>query len=189
MDTRFQRILSLVKRTGDRVVVTDPNGDDAFVVMGLDQYEDLIDSFDYLNTDFEGEEGSEEEDIDLGEEVEDEPVEDLPEDFFAPEPEKVVEPQIPADFPAETPAAQASESQNKRRPDIWDVMQEAGGSSQTWDVNAASAEEQQRMAKTYQSLQRPPSGITEPEIEDLAKTGVKDDDESEEDQFYLEPVE
>lgn len=42
MDRQLKRILDLVRRTGDRMVVTDPNGHDAYVIMGLDQYEDLL---------------------------------------------------------------------------------------------------------------------------------------------------
>ncbi|TAK03311.1 type II toxin-antitoxin system Phd/YefM family antitoxin [Patescibacteria group bacterium] len=38
----IRRILELSKRTGDRVIITDPEGEDAFVVMGLDQYEGLL---------------------------------------------------------------------------------------------------------------------------------------------------
>lgn len=43
MDSQLQRILDLVRRTGDRMVVTDPNGEDAYVVMDLDSYEDMVD--------------------------------------------------------------------------------------------------------------------------------------------------
>lgn len=38
----FQRILDLVRRTGDKMVVTDSNGDDAYVVMDLDEYELIL---------------------------------------------------------------------------------------------------------------------------------------------------
>lgn len=38
----LRRILELAKRTGDRFIVADPDGEDAFVVMGLDQYEGLL---------------------------------------------------------------------------------------------------------------------------------------------------
>ena len=38
----FQRILDLVRRTGDKMVVTDPNGDDAYVIMDLDEYELML---------------------------------------------------------------------------------------------------------------------------------------------------
>lgn len=43
MDNQFQRILDLVRRTGDRMVVTDPDGHHVYVVMDIDQYEALVD--------------------------------------------------------------------------------------------------------------------------------------------------
>lgn len=42
MDRQFKRILDLVRRTGDRLVVTDPDGEEAYVVMGLEQYEEIL---------------------------------------------------------------------------------------------------------------------------------------------------
>src|SRR3989344_7086826 len=44
MTTQLRRILDLVRRTGDRMIVTDPEGKDAYVIMGLDQYERLLGS-------------------------------------------------------------------------------------------------------------------------------------------------
>jgi hypothetical protein len=54
MNDQFRRILDLVRRTGDRMVVTDPEGNDAFVVMDLESYEQIIDLEDEV---FEGLEG------------------------------------------------------------------------------------------------------------------------------------
>ncbi len=42
MNRNFLRILDLVRKTGDRLVITDFQGDEAFVVMDLDQYELMI---------------------------------------------------------------------------------------------------------------------------------------------------
>jgi len=42
MDKKFRRILDLIRRSGDRMIVTSPEGDDAFVVMGLEDYEILM---------------------------------------------------------------------------------------------------------------------------------------------------
>jgi hypothetical protein len=61
MKDSFRRILDLVRRTGDRMVVTDPDGEDAFVVMDIDEYEALVD----LETQYFGHLG--------GEDGEDEP--------------------------------------------------------------------------------------------------------------------
>lgn len=52
MKAQFQRILDLVRRTGDRMVVTDPDGEHAYVVMDLDQYEDLLVGNEASLTDF-----------------------------------------------------------------------------------------------------------------------------------------
>jgi hypothetical protein len=39
----FKRIFELIRRTGDRLVVTDPEGEETFVVMDIDDYEMLLD--------------------------------------------------------------------------------------------------------------------------------------------------
>lgn len=57
MTDSFRRILDLVRKTGDTMVVTDPNGEDVFVVMDLNQYEML------LKSDFVPEEEEDEKDI------------------------------------------------------------------------------------------------------------------------------
>lgn len=44
MKDQFQRILNLVRRTGDTMVVTDTNGENVYVVMGLGRYEGLLDT-------------------------------------------------------------------------------------------------------------------------------------------------
>jgi len=54
MNKSFRRILDLIRRTGDRMVVTDPDGEDAFVVMDIDQYEALLGLDDGLMDDFLG---------------------------------------------------------------------------------------------------------------------------------------
>ena len=42
MKDQLKRILNLVRKTGDTMIVTDPNGEDVYVVMNLDQYEGLL---------------------------------------------------------------------------------------------------------------------------------------------------
>lgn len=52
MKDSFRRILDLVRKTGDTMIVTDPNTEDIFVVMDVDRYEMLMDiGFDEENTD------------------------------------------------------------------------------------------------------------------------------------------
>lgn len=41
---QFSRLLRLANKTGDRLIVTDPNGRDAVVILPLDEYEALVDS-------------------------------------------------------------------------------------------------------------------------------------------------
>jgi hypothetical protein len=62
MKDQFKRVLELVKRTGDTMIVTDSDGENAYVVMDLDQYELFIDApftkgkdldFDEKEVDFE----------------------------------------------------------------------------------------------------------------------------------------
>ncbi len=44
MSKQLKQVINLSKKTGDRIVVFDnDNSEDSFVVMPLDQYEDLID--------------------------------------------------------------------------------------------------------------------------------------------------
>jgi len=42
MTDQFRHILNLVRKTGDTMIVTDPDGEDVFVVMDLDKYEALL---------------------------------------------------------------------------------------------------------------------------------------------------
>jgi hypothetical protein len=42
MKDQFKRVLELVRKTGDTMVVTDTNGKDVYVVMDLDHYESMI---------------------------------------------------------------------------------------------------------------------------------------------------
>lgn len=44
MNKQLRRLLDLARRTGDRMIITDPEGEDAFVLMDLAQYERLIDA-------------------------------------------------------------------------------------------------------------------------------------------------
>jgi len=44
MNDQFKRIIELVRRTGDRLVVTDPEGREPVVVMDLDEYEAMLEA-------------------------------------------------------------------------------------------------------------------------------------------------
>ena len=86
----FKRILDLVRRTGDKLVVTDPDGEQAFVVMDLDEYEILLEENGLIEP-FCGDE-------DMFDDFE---PEDLDEDFIF---DDVVEPSSDEEFAPEPPA-------------------------------------------------------------------------------------
>ncbi|HLD20928.1 MAG TPA: hypothetical protein VJB64_02430 [Patescibacteria group bacterium] len=44
MENHLKRVLNLVRKTGDTMVVVDKDGNDSFVVMDLDRYEMLLDA-------------------------------------------------------------------------------------------------------------------------------------------------
>ena len=44
MENHLKRVLSLVRKTGDTMIVVDKDGQESFVVMDLDQYEMLLDA-------------------------------------------------------------------------------------------------------------------------------------------------
>lgn len=44
MDNHLKRVLNLVRKTGDTMIVVDKDGQESFVVMDLDQYEMLLDA-------------------------------------------------------------------------------------------------------------------------------------------------
>jgi len=79
MNNNFERILSLVRRTGDKIVVFEKETDSAYVVMDFDEYELMVDVQDdlcaivghdpYDSGDFDE---SSEEDIEENEEEDDE---------------------------------------------------------------------------------------------------------------------
>ena len=53
MEQYLKRVLNLVRRTGDTMVVVDKDGEDAFVVMDLDRYEHLVEEASFLDEEFD----------------------------------------------------------------------------------------------------------------------------------------
>lgn len=65
MENHLKRVLSLVRKTGDTMIVVDKDGQESFVVMDLDQYEMLLDA-QFMEEDWDDgilEEGVQEEEI------------------------------------------------------------------------------------------------------------------------------
>jgi len=51
-NSQLNRVLKLVRRTGDKLVVFDKETDAAFAIMDLDQYENLLDEADFDSSDW-----------------------------------------------------------------------------------------------------------------------------------------
>ena len=167
MDKQLRRILDLVRRTGDRMVVTDSNGEDVYVVMGLEQYESLVDVA-LPEDDQEWGEGWWDDNAGL----------DKPSGNTGPS-------LGGAPVPDEGPT------------DIWEAMKPAGEQGDTWDLATMSDIEKSDLERQFQEYQRQKeqesSGKVNEPVESVpvmpnAAEGKIDEDFGEE-QFYLEPVE
>ena len=154
MENHLKRVLGLVRKTGDTMIVVDKDGQESFVVMDLDRYEMLLDA-QMMDEDWENL---------IDEEIEE---------------------------------TQDQPNAVKEKPEIWDVMPEAGDEAQTWDVDQLSQEEFAGLEKQYKAFtsQHVKEAIVEAEgpskkIEaSESASKKKDEDEYGEEQFYLEPVE
>lgn len=170
MKDQLKRILNLVQKTGDTMIVTDPNGDDVYVIMGLDQYEDLRNE-----TGFEDEMTDEEwEQYQDDRKKEDDwiwgggPVEDLNE---------------------------VDQALDEKKPDIWEMMKPAGEEGETWDLSNISDIEAVDLEQQYKKYAQAPESSSapeikiEPKIEGIPPKLAVNEDEFGEEQFYLEPIE
>lgn len=157
MDQHFKRILNLVRRTGDRMVVTDPNGQDAYVVMGLDAYEALIEAQEFS--------------ADLVAEQEVQGHRATMPDAPPPEAEDDVPPE------------ESLQEQAERDLRVWEAMRPAGTEGKTWDMTKLSEAEKREVEQAYKDLKTSRAkSVDEPPVS-------TNEDEPQEEQFYLEPVE
>jgi len=162
------------------MVVTDANGEDVYVIMGLSQYEHLRSE-------------------DVGMEVDPGP------DPKNTEPEEIVHeetrPEEVASTPSPSPKSTFSipdahiDSGEDDVMDIWDVLPPAGQISETWNLDNISTEEsllieEQYKKYTQETLQEAVAEIApKPQIQEKdVKLEEKLDDIGEE-QYYLEPIE
>lgn len=179
MDKQFKRILELVRRTGDRMIVTDSDGENVYVVMDIDAYEGLIDMEDHVLDGMMMDESQESFEVPVRE-------------------ESVAESLI---------AAEDSR--------IWDHIPEAGSQAETWDLDKLTDAERLDLEQQFAEYSNKVKEVAEvPELsvaeeilgqgpsfakasEDLRPvedTGtavnlLSDDDDFNEEQFYLEPIE
>lgn len=174
MDMQFKRILNLVRRTGDRMVVTDPNGEDTYVIMGFDAYEALMEAQEY--------------------------VDDLETGAFDPMEPSLPAHAHATESPAASEEINIDEAvAHDLR--VWEAMKAANEPGETWDVAKLSLDEKQQVQETYQAFQeerqkpevtqipeqKPQMPSSSPAAE--ASSKKSDEDEPGEEQFYLEPVE
>lgn len=162
MKDQLKRILNLVRKTGDTMIVTDSDGDNAYVVMDLDQYEMLIDSGMQEFPDFDDED--DEEGIDLEE----------------------IWPELPVSEPELPVLERENDIWDTMQPagskgETWDV-------SNMSDQEMVDLEQQyaqfmnKAVAETVESTPAPPIEEPTPKIEPK-------NEEFGEEQFYLEPIE
>ncbi len=170
MNDQLKRILNLVQKTGDTMIVTDQNGEDVYVIMGLDQYETL------RNKEFA---------TIIPQKTTESP---------APEPippeNEVVWSQMAEEFSEEV----AREIQVAEQ-DIWGAMKPAGEEGETWDLTKMSEDEvvdlEEQYKKYAQATTTPVSDemVVESKTEEIPQKLAENEDEFGEEQFYLEPIE
>ncbi len=173
MKDQFKRILELVRKTGDTMVVTDTNGQDVYVVMDLDQYEAILDGMSEHFGDWE--EGMEDEERMHEEEKQEW---EIPDGFVIDDPEGGL---------ADEPFV----SNEPPDVDIWSTMQSANNKGPTWDMSKMNTDEIEDLEKQYRAFAE--KNVQQVVVENKPKTHVTpqrtpSDDFSEE-QFYLEPIE
>ena len=165
MKNQFQRLLDLARTTGDRLIVTDSEGEKAFVIMDIDQYESFVEDLDIIHSEDWMEEDFDDQDI-INEQTEDE-VDD-------------------------------NSVKSKENQTIWDTMHPAGDNQETWDLDGLSEEEMSDLERQFQEFVEKNGRNTEKnnhaEVEEEAIKTTEDslvvsDEEPDEEQFYLEPIE
>ncbi len=49
MHSQFQRLFHLIKKTGDNIILLDPDSNDPYILMNLNAYEELLESYSNTN--------------------------------------------------------------------------------------------------------------------------------------------
>lgn len=170
MKDQLKRILNLVRKTGDTMIVTDPNGDDVYVVMGLDQYENIVNGSNF----------------------------DHPEEIL--DEQEGYRHNIPQEngwvWGGETVDESLGEEESlEKKPDIWSAMKPAGEEGETWDLTRMSEDEVVDLEEQYKKYAQEPELLKTQEVNleaENKETSPKleeNEDEFGEEQFYLEPIE
>ena len=187
MKDQFKRILELVRKTGDTMVVTDTNGNDVYVVMDLDQYEMILEHASVLD--------------ELDDETFDpDKTETIFEDSLSKEDQK--DWQIPEEFIIDDPEGGLTDdpeiftsdkdlTANSQDLDIWTTMQPANESGPTWDLSQMNTSEIEELEKQYKVFadKNIQQALSENKKHDLKPEQNGPEDNFSEEQFYLEPIE
>jgi PHD/YefM family antitoxin component YafN of YafNO toxin-antitoxin module len=186
MNDPFKRILNLVRKTGDTVVVTDSNGKDSYVVMDFDLYESMMDGM--MDEPDIYESGIE--DLD-GLEMKKEEEWQIPKDFVIDDPEGGL-----ADDPVvEHSITSLPQDSTQNDIDIWNTMQKAGDIGETWDISKMNDEQKNELGRQYEAFAAKNVAEAIKEVDGKPFLGNKiqeekpSEDDFSEEQFYLEPVE
>lgn len=181
------------------MVVTDANGDDVYVVMGLEQYEQLVDAEDEFDPDFNPDDF-----LDESHYRHDDDSDDFGPGWWddytggdkPPEPPSAPEsiPQTIRPLEPTTPPVPTSPPT-----DIWEAMQPAGETGETWDMNKMSEAEKSDLARQFEEYQKDKNEDRnskfegnlkeDTKIEEIKEKEEKEDEDFGEEQFYLEPIE
>lgn len=162
MKDQLKRILKLVRKTGDTMIVTDSDGENAYVVMNLDQYENLLDAQDDFSSEIE--------DFD---DIMGEPVDPVWTNAGPSKITEIIEPTLDI-WNTMKPAGELGET--------WDLSKMS--EDEVVDLEKQYEKYAQEALVTQESLLVPEKKAEE----NSPKLAEKDDDFGEE-QFYLEPIE
>lgn len=189
MKDQFKRILELVRKTGNTMIVTDTDGSNAYVVMDIDQYEMMLDDtsvFDELDEE-NFEQDDSEFDIQKSSYRDGDNVDDwqIPEEFVIDDPEGGL-----TDEP-DVLLSDKSITQNTQDVDIWSTMQPANETGSTWDISQMNASEIDELEKQYKMFaeNNVQQGLPKNNISKKNSEQIGSEDNFSEEQFYLEPIE
>jgi len=202
MQDQFKRILELVRKTGDTMVVTDPNGKDVYVVMDLEHYESMVEAMIGDMDDSCADEccgggchDGRAENVDSFQEKPKNSQEEwkIPDEFIIDDPEGGL-----ADEPETFPAMEEmDDSRSMGRQgipsdtDIWTTMQSANDHGPTWNVSEMNDHEVAELERQYKEFAQKnvQQAILEEQVDGQNPKKTEPVDEFSEEQFYLEPIE
>lgn len=170
MDKQFRRILDLVRRTGDRMVVTDSDGENVYVVMDVEAYEALVEMEGQVFDQLASSQPAQTPDIGNHSEIQARPSEDV-----------------------QAVSAQAEprvwdHMATERGQETWDISQLSP--EELADLEQKFAEHSNKMKKAAQQEVSTNVTVEDSGTETGENAGQNDDeDDFGEEQFYLEPIE